>query len=380
MTTLSLALKIYYLFIGKLPGNLAHGWGHTNNRRLKHLGAISLALGADGEPFAVFIEGNLVERIQILLDIRSVEAVPGNLDAPVELLLKGQHQKTADRIAADGHIALLDDRPGLKKRIGVPMLDLPEFVLFQSRFIGTRFDVGLGCASAVKTGILFDFFLVDVKSALFIFEAASEAAVSEMRGSFFLGLLFDGSRDGLANGLVPEDQVRLCAIADGATWDRNRIERVFPKANQVLDYYHCWEHLHELALAQYGKGIYKAMEWVAASLVRLFLKHKDNVIASSKSIKPATAEAVKLVQETAGYLRKHSKRIGYGLIRRGDFDIGSATIESAKKLISHVRLNGLEQGGIRPTPTTSQTPLCQVQRHLRESDATAPAEGSKAEA
>lgn len=139
-------------------------------------------------------------------------------------------------------------------------------------------------------------------------------------------------------GLVPEDRVRLCVVADGAAWIWNRIEQVFPKAKQVLDYYHCSEHLHELASAQYGKGTHKAMEWVAASLLRLFFKQKSAVIAGIKRMKPASAEAAKLIQQTAAYLKKHSKRLDYGPIRRGGFHIGSGAIERTNKLISHVRL------------------------------------------
>ncbi len=68
MTISSLALQIGTLFIGKLPCNLTHGRGHRNADRLKHLAAGSLALGADGEAFAVLIVGNLLEGFEVLLD------------------------------------------------------------------------------------------------------------------------------------------------------------------------------------------------------------------------------------------------------------------------------------------------------------------------
>ena len=139
-------------------------------------------------------------------------------------------------------------------------------------------------------------------------------------------------------GLVPENRVRLCVVADGAAWIWNRIELLFPTAKQVLDYYHCSEHLHALAAAQYGKGTPKAREWVEASLLRLFLKKKSHVIAGIKRMKPASAEAAKLIRQTAVYLTKHSKRLDYGTLRRGGYHIGSGAIESANKLISHVRL------------------------------------------
>ena len=35
-------------------------------------------------------------------------------------------------------------------------------------------------------------------------------------------------------GLIPEDQVRLCAIADGAPWTWKRVEELFPSSRQIL--------------------------------------------------------------------------------------------------------------------------------------------------
>ena len=37
-------------------------------------------------------------------------------------------------------------------------------------------------------------------------------------------------------GLIPEDQVRLCAIGDGAAWIWKWVEELFPSARQILDY------------------------------------------------------------------------------------------------------------------------------------------------
>jgi hypothetical protein len=37
-------------------------------------------------------------------------------------------------------------------------------------------------------------------------------------------------------GLIPEDQVRLCVVCDGASWMWKHVESLFPSAHQVLDY------------------------------------------------------------------------------------------------------------------------------------------------
>lgn len=137
-------------------------------------------------------------------------------------------------------------------------------------------------------------------------------------------------------GLVPERSVRLCVVADGAPWIWNRTKEIFPTAKQVLDYYHCSEHLHELAAAQYGKETLKGREWVDSALTRLFHNQKTHVIAGIKRMKAASPEAEKKIESTVLYLTKHKDRLDAA--KRGGYHIGSGAIESANKFIGHVRL------------------------------------------
>jgi Uncharacterised protein family (UPF0236) len=50
-------------------------------------------------------------------------------------------------------------------------------------------------------------------------------------------------------GVIPEEQVRLCVICDGAEWIWKHVQALFPQARQVLDYYHCAQYLHRVAKA-----------------------------------------------------------------------------------------------------------------------------------
>jgi hypothetical protein len=139
-------------------------------------------------------------------------------------------------------------------------------------------------------------------------------------------------------GLIPENRVRLCVVADGAAWIWNRCKEIFPAAKQVLDFYHCSEYLHELAHVQYGKDSLKAQEWIEATLTRLFHNQKTHVLAGIKRMKAASPEAGKQIEATLQYLTKHKNRLDYGGAKRGGFHIGSGAIESANKFIGHVRL------------------------------------------
>jgi Transposase len=56
-------------------------------------------------------------------------------------------------------------------------------------------------------------------------------------------------------GVIPEEQVRLCVVCDGAEWIWKHVQALFPQARQVLDYYHCAQSLHRVAKAHYGLSV-----------------------------------------------------------------------------------------------------------------------------
>ncbi len=139
-------------------------------------------------------------------------------------------------------------------------------------------------------------------------------------------------------GLIPEEQVRLCVIGDGANWIWNQAKELFPSAVQILDYYHLSEHLHKVALAQFYDDPLKEREWVEATKARLFFGYLDWVLLDLEWMKPRDGEAAEEVRKLLGYLKENHGRVKYGSLRRKGYPIGSGGIESANKFISHVRL------------------------------------------
>ena len=139
-------------------------------------------------------------------------------------------------------------------------------------------------------------------------------------------------------GLIPEEKIRLCAIADGASWIWNRVTEIFPTIKQILDLFHCSEYIHDLANEQYGKGARSAQEWVEATFARLFHNNVSAVISGIKRMKPRSKEAEDQIATVVRYLSNHRERMNYGAARRAGYHIGSGAIESANKFISHVRL------------------------------------------
>jgi Uncharacterised protein family (UPF0236) len=148
----------------------------------------------------------------------------------------------------------------------------------------------------------------------------------------------DALRQVKAAGLLPEDQVRLCVIADGAPWIWKQVQGLFPAAVEILDYYHCCEHLHKVAVLQYGTHPERQHEWYEAALARLFWGEVQGVIWGLQRMKPIDAQAAEEIARLLGYLQRHRERLDYRFARKGGYPIGSGGIESANKCICHVRL------------------------------------------
>jgi hypothetical protein len=141
-----------------------------------------------------------------------------------------------------------------------------------------------------------------------------------------------------AAGLIPEEEVRLCVIADGARWIWKQAQVVFPSAVEILDYYHCSERLHKVAVLQYGAQPERQREWCEAALARLFYGEVHGVIWGLQRMKPVDARAAEEITKLIPYLQRHQERLDYRFARKGGYPMGSGGIESANKFICHVRL------------------------------------------
>jgi hypothetical protein len=138
-------------------------------------------------------------------------------------------------------------------------------------------------------------------------------------------------------GVIPEEQVRLCVVCDGAEWIWKHVQALFPQARQVLDYYHCAQYLHRVAKAHYGLSV-QALEWVEATMTRLYLGKVGLVLRGLKRMQAQSDEAEKAIANCWDYLDEHRGRTVYQKLRRGGYPLGSGGIESSNKFICHVRL------------------------------------------
>jgi hypothetical protein len=139
-------------------------------------------------------------------------------------------------------------------------------------------------------------------------------------------------------GLIPEAQVRMCVLGDGAKWIWNQVSALFPTAVQILDYYHCREHVHQVASLQFGEDTGQEQEWVEAMMARLFWGYVHWAIEGLEALQPRDAQAAEEIRKLIGFLRNSERRLHDRTARKGGYPIGSGGIEAANKCMSHVRL------------------------------------------
>lgn len=137
---------------------------------------------------------------------------------------------------------------------------------------------------------------------------------------------------------VPQDQVRICLLADGAEWVWKALKAAFPGGREILDFFHCFEHLHVVARAQFGETSLAGHQWAELMMIRLADGAVMTALRSLLSTKPADATAKEEIRKLVGYLHGQAHRLHYIADLEEGFPIGSGAIESANKFLCHVRL------------------------------------------
>lgn len=137
---------------------------------------------------------------------------------------------------------------------------------------------------------------------------------------------------------VPTEKVRIGLIGDGASWLWRYMTEAFPDGREILDYYHCSEHIHALAQSQYADDPYRALQWVESTMSRLFFGGVGHVIGGLRRMEPRNQDVKEQIRKLIGYLNNNKHKIHYRGDRIGGYPIGSGGIESANKFICHTRL------------------------------------------
>lgn len=137
---------------------------------------------------------------------------------------------------------------------------------------------------------------------------------------------------------IPQGKVRICLLGDGADWLWQALKQAFPGAREILDFFHCFEHLHLVARAQFGEKSLNGHQWAEMMMIRLADGAVLTALRSLLGMKPRDANAKEEIRKLVGYLDGQAKRLHYIEDLQEGFPIGSGAIESANKFICHVRM------------------------------------------
>lgn len=129
--------------------------------------------------------------------------------------------------------------------------------------------------------------------------------------------------------LTPE----LVFICDGAVWIWNLITTHYPKAVQIVDWYHAADRLNRVAHALFSQTAPRE-RWLERTTTDLWEGRVAGVIQACTDLGPQCAEA----QDAATYFTNNATRMRYDQYRAAGYLIGSGTVESSCKQIVTQRL------------------------------------------
>lgn len=127
----------------------------------------------------------------------------------------------------------------------------------------------------------------------------------------------------------------LVFVCDGAVWIWKLIERHFPHAVQIVDWYHACEYLPPVAEAAFGLGTEPYYAWLENARTLLWEGQIDNLIYACQCL---ASQATTTVHKAVTYFTNNQKRMDYARFRQQGYFIGSGTVESGGKQIAGLRL------------------------------------------
>jgi hypothetical protein len=125
-------------------------------------------------------------------------------------------------------------------------------------------------------------------------------------------------------------------IADGAEWIWNLVQTQYPKAVQIIDWFHAAEHLTPVA-ERAGRTADEQRAWLKQMRTALWDGRLDHVItACAAHARPDCPNDP--AQSAAQYFSNNRQRMDYPAYRAKGYQIGSGTMESGCKQVGTQRL------------------------------------------
>jgi hypothetical protein len=126
-------------------------------------------------------------------------------------------------------------------------------------------------------------------------------------------------------------------IADGARWIWNYVSDAYPRAVQVLDFFHAMEKLGTFAKTQYS-DVGERMQWLEKQKEELKDNGVEKITDMLGKMKPVNKESAKAQQDVLQYYENNKGRMQYKTYLEQGYLIGSGAIEAAHRNVIQQRL------------------------------------------
>jgi len=134
------------------------------------------------------------------------------------------------------------------------------------------------------------------------------------------------------------DQAReLVFVCDAAAWIWKIVERYFPDAIQIIDWYHACQRLHAVAETLTAYSAQERLSWLEQIKASLWEGEVQVVIQTLQNLTKDHSQC-EILQSTITYYENNQAQMDYARFRQQGYFIGSGTVESACKQIVSFRL------------------------------------------
>lgn len=138
---------------------------------------------------------------------------------------------------------------------------------------------------------------------------------------------------------------RIVVIGDGARWIWEHVATTFGSERvEILDWYHCCQHLGAIGAALHGAETPQAEAWVNHAKDVIWQEGPDALLHLLAACRPGTEEATKTLETERGYFRTNAGRMRYSSYRDQGLPVGSGVVESAAK---HLVQQRMKRAGMR---------------------------------
>ncbi len=137
----------------------------------------------------------------------------------------------------------------------------------------------------------------------------------------------------------------VAVVGDGARWIWKHVVTTFGSERvEILDWYHCCQHLWAVGAAVHGVGTPETAAWLDQAKDLLWERGPSALLDLLATLQAPTDAAAKVLATERGYFRSNVARMHYATYRQQDLPIGSDAVESAAKHLVQQRMKRAGMG------------------------------------